>query len=126
MAFFEEAIGIDRWSAAVLVRERRKRNRALVTRAAPLRAVRHDGEDPRLQGAASLEAVEPLEHADPRLLCDLLGGGGGADIQARDPHHGRMVQIDEPREGRLFAAAQRGEEAFVIALAATASRAAGG
>ena len=41
--------------------------------AAGLGGVDEDAQDPRLQRRAALEAVEPLQDAEPRLLDDLLG-----------------------------------------------------
>ena len=68
--------------------------------------VGEDPEDPRLQRRATLEAVDPAQHADPRLLHDLLGDRLAADEHPREPQHRRPVQLDEPHERSLVARAQ--------------------
>ena len=63
-----------------------------------LRRVRQDPEEPRLEGRPALEATDAVEHADPRVLDDLLRDGARANEEHRDPEHRRTVALDELHE----------------------------
>ena len=110
-----EAIGVDGGLVAGDVRghEGGERHAARLALPAGLRPVGQDAEQPGLQRRALLEALEPGEDAEPRLLDDLLGRLAVADVQARDPQHRRAVALDERAERELVAAAQAGEQLSV-------------
>ena len=83
---------------------------AALALAARLRAVREDPEYPRLQRRAALEAPDPGEHAQPRLLDDVLGDGPvDTYIRATRSIDG-PVFLDQGRERILVARAERGHE----------------
>src|SRR4051812_32581369 len=69
-------------------------------------AVDDDAEDPGLEGRAPLEAIQPAQHTEPRLLDDLLGHLAPADVGACHPQHARMVAIEQLNEGGFIATAQ--------------------
>ena len=104
-----EAVRVDRRLVA-LGRERGERHAARLARAARLRDVRDDPDDPGAQRRAALEAVQPLEDAEPRLLHDLLGDGARLHVAARDREHRPVVALDERLERALVAGAQAGEQ----------------
>src|SRR5439155_8557998 len=81
----QEAVGIDRGLGhGVGSLERRERHRPALPLSTRLRDVRENPEDPGLQRGAALEAVDPVEDADPRLLHDLLGNRPAGDVDLSD------------------------------------------
>src|SRR5919198_3531618 len=91
--------------------ERRAPPLALPSR---LRGVHQDPEDPRPEGGPALEPVDPLQHADPGFLHDVLGDGSAGDVQEREAEHRRPVPLDEGEEGGLVASTERLERAGVL------------
>src|SRR5262245_7931057 len=90
------------WIDGGLVRaEVREGNAATLLQRPRLRPVGHDPEDPRLERGAPLEARAAVEHADPRVLHDLLGDRPAAHVELGNPQHGATVAADERREDRL-------------------------
>jgi hypothetical protein len=59
-----------------------------------------------LSVGAALEAVEPLDHAEPGLLDDLVGRGIRGHVEARHPLEAGAELVDDPREGSLVARAE--------------------
>ena len=56
---------------------------------------------------------EAVEHAEPRLLHDLLGDRGAAHVAAGDAQHQGLVALDELDERGLVAALERREDLLV-------------
>ena len=75
----------------------RERHAASLPRAACLRDVGDDPEDPRLERGTALEAIDACDDAEPRLLNDLLGDGARGDVHPRDAEHRGAVFVDERR-----------------------------
>jgi hypothetical protein len=94
--------------------QRGERQRAPFALRPRFRRVAEDAEDPRLQGRAALEAVEPIEDADPGLLDDLLRDRPARDPDLRDTQQGRVVQEDELLERRLVPGPQRLQELRLV------------
>jgi hypothetical protein len=107
-----KALGRDRRPRILdlLARERRERHRAALPDAAGLREVHDDAEEPGAQRRAALEAVDPAQQADPRLLDDFFGHGPVAHVKTRDAQHGGAMILDELRESALVAVAERADE----------------
>ncbi len=79
-----EAVGVDRRLVAPLLgaaAEERERQRPLLAHAPRARRVEQDLEDPGAQRRAALEPVDPLDHADPGVLDDLLGDRPARHVQ---------------------------------------------
>ena len=77
--------------------QRRERHRAALALRARLRGVDEDAEDPRLQRRAAFEPVERAEHAQPRLLHDLLGDRARRHEDLRDAQERRVPLAHEQR-----------------------------
>src|SRR4051812_28294454 len=98
----EEAIRLDRRLVAVAV-ERGHRHGAALADAPRLGLVDEDPEQPRLQRGPLLEPVDSLEHAQPRLLHDLLGDSTASHVSLGQVEHRGLVAVDQLRECRLVA-----------------------
>src|SRR4051794_33322376 len=109
-----ESFWIDR-RLLVFWRERRERHRSCLACAAGPSDVDDDRDDPGLQRAAALEALEPLKDAQPCVLEDLLGHRACLHIRARDGEHQSGVAVDERLERGLVALAQALDELGLVA-----------
>ena len=76
--------------------------------------VHEDLEDPRLERRSALEAVQALEHRQPGLLGDLLGHRPAGHVDHGQPHHRRLMLLDQARERLLVAGPQGGELVEVV------------
>ena len=65
-----------------------------------------------------LEAVDAAQHGHPGLLHDLVGVRVGRDVHPRRAVQGRVVPIEEPREGSLVAVAKRIDQLRVVGVVA--------
>ena len=63
---------------------------------------------------ATLEAVQAVQHAEPRLLHDLLRHRAARHVAERDPQHQRAVRIDEGHERVLVACPQARKQLGVV------------
>ena len=109
-----EAVRVDRGLVLVLRRERGHRHAARLPLPARTRAVGDDPQDPGLQARAALEAVQPLQDAEPGLLHDLFGHRAGAHMAERDPQHQRPVLVHERHERVLVACLEALEQSLVL------------
>src|SRR5262245_38967324 len=73
-------------------------------------AIDQNPEDPRLERRSALEGPDALDHAQPRVLDDLLGDGVVRHVEARHATQARVMFADEPRERILVSAPERVEE----------------
>ncbi len=73
-------------------------------------AVGEDAEDPGLEGGASLEPGQALEHREPGLLHDLVGRRGAGHEGAGEPSQGGIVATDHLDEGGLVSVEQATHE----------------
>ncbi len=89
----EEAARLDGRLRRVL--ERGERDRAALAQRAGLRVVREHAEEPRLQRRAALEAPDPREDAEERVLHDLLGHGPAGDVHLSHAQERGAELVDE-------------------------------
>ena len=114
MVVGEEAVGIDRrLGDARRIVQRRERDAPALALRAGLRGVDEDPEHPRLERRPALEAVERAEHAQPRLLHDLLGDRASRSEDARDPEQAGVPLAHDRGEGRLVPRPERGDQLVV-------------
>lgn len=69
-------------------------------------AVHQDLEEPRLQRAAALEAMDALQHAEPRFLHHFLGHAAVGHVKPRQPYQAAVVAVHQARERPLVLLAQ--------------------
>ena len=74
------------------------------------RDVGDDLQNPGAKRRAAFEALEPLQHADPCVLDDVLGDVAPTDVTPRDREHGRIEVDDGLLKGPLFPIAQTCDE----------------
>jgi len=73
-------------------------------------AIDENPEDPRLKRRSALEGPNAPDHAQPRVLHDLVGDGRVRHVEARHAPQARVVLADEPRECILVPAPKRIED----------------
>jgi hypothetical protein len=78
------------------------------------RAVDDDPEQPGAKRGPFLEAVDSPKQSQPGLLSNLLGYGAASYIAAREPHHRRVMKVDEGRESLLVAGAEPAYQASLV------------
>ena len=88
----------------------------MLTHAGAPGPVDEDRKEPRPEGGATGEPVEPTQNGQPGLLHDLLGDGSAGDERAGDSHHRLVVSLDQREERLLLPGAQPREELVVVAL----------
>ena len=91
-------------------RRSRQRHRSPFALGPGLRRVREDAEDPGAQRGTALERANAVNHADPRLLDDLVGDRRAAHIPERQPAERCVVVAHELPESLLVTAAQRRQQ----------------
>jgi hypothetical protein len=102
-----EPLGLDA-RAGVVTLERGERDAPTVPLRPRLGDVRDDPIHPGSERRSSLEAFEPVQDPQPRLLHDLLRDGPRGDVHPSHPEHRGLVLLDEHHERGLVA----GTEAF--------------
>src|SRR5262245_40455447 len=107
----EEAFGRH---ARALAAKRGKRSAARLAHTARLRRVRDDAEEPGLERGTALEAVDPVENGEPRLLDDLLGHGPARHVHAGDPQHPGSVHPRQRGECSLVTRTQAVDKLRVL------------
>ena len=86
--------GSSRPSSVAATQQREREGPALAF-ATGASGVQQDRRDPGLERRAPLEAVDPVEHREPRLLHDLLGHRAAGHVHHRQAHQHRPVGVDQ-------------------------------
>jgi hypothetical protein len=76
--------------------------------------VHEDAEEPGLEAGASLEPVDAADHAEPRVLDDLLGDRPARHDRLGEAHQARLVLADELGERTLVAQPEARDELAVV------------
>ena len=100
----------------VVVLERRERDAARLLDSLRHRAVGDDPQQPRLERGAALEALDPAQDGEPRLLHDLLGDRVRADVAARHAQHQAVVAPHELGERILVTGAKSVDQILIGGL----------
>ena len=110
-----ETFRLDCWLTVwALDRETRERSTAPFAANPVQRCIDQDAEEPGLQSGPCFEPIDAAQHPEPRLLDYLLGDRVICDVSVRDPHHKRVIRIDDEIERRFITSTQRGEKRNVV------------